>query len=102
MPTTTTAKRIAFGTGLAVGLALGLPAGGWLTAQAHAEPVPTIDRADIPNIEALPICAEEDCSDQPGQIGLWLDRDTGNWWLSVGESSALIIDHTIDTRKQLV
>ena len=102
MPTTTAARRIAFATGLAVGLAIGVPAGGWIS-EAHADPeiVNTIDIADIPNIDALPTCAEEDCSDQPGQIGLWLDRDTGNWWLSVGESSALIIDHTAPAQRSL-
>ncbi|QHB37799.1 hypothetical protein I5G63_gp058 [Mycobacterium phage Imvubu] len=95
MPTTTAAKRIAFGTGLALGLAIGVPAGGWITAQASADPGPaTIDLADIPHPEAIPVCAVEDCSDQPGQIGMWLDTDTGNWWFSTGESSALVIDNT--------
>lgn len=100
MPTTTAAKTVAFATGLAVGLALGIPAGGWIT-EAHADtphvgsgaqPGPaTIDLADFGNIAAIPTCVEEDCSDQPGQIGLWLDRDTGNWYFSTGETSALVI-----------
>ena len=96
MPTTTTAKRVAFATGLAVGLSLGLPAGGWI-ADAHADHIgpTTINLTDIHRIDLLPVCALEDCSDQPNQIGLWLDRDTGNWYFSRGESDyALIIDNT--------
>lgn len=38
----------------------------------------------------IPICQFEDCSDQPSQIGMWKDEDTGNWWVSVGESSYLV------------
>ena len=41
MPTTTTAKAVLFSTGLAVGLALGIPAGGWLADQAHPDDVAT-------------------------------------------------------------
>ncbi|QHB37371.1 hypothetical protein I5G58_gp069 [Mycobacterium phage BirdsNest] len=105
MPTTTAAKTVAFATGLALGLAIGVPAGGWIS-EAHADetethigsgaaPGPaTINLTDFGNIDAIPTCVEEDCSDQPGQIGLWLDRDTGNWWFSTGESSALVIDNT--------
>jgi hypothetical protein len=33
--------------------------------------------------------------DQPAQVGMWLDRDTGNWWLSLGESSLLVIDDSV-------
>jgi hypothetical protein len=40
-------------------------------------------------------CREEDCSDQPGQVGMWLDKDTGNWYLSLGEKSYLVIDDTV-------
>lgn len=36
---------------------------------------------------AYPVCAEEDCSDQPGQIGVWISPDDGERWLSVGEYS---------------
>ncbi|QPX62176.1 hypothetical protein PBI_INDLOVU_61 [Mycobacterium phage Indlovu] len=58
----------------------------------------TINLSEFGNIDAIPTCVEEDCSDQPGQIGLWLDRDTGNWWFSTGETSALVIDDTADAR----
>lgn len=37
MPTTTAARRVAFATGLALGLAIGVPTGGWI-ADAHAQP----------------------------------------------------------------
>lgn len=33
------------------------------------------------------VCAVEDCSDQPGQLGAWQSPRTGLWWISVGESS---------------
>ena len=34
-----------------------------------------------------PVCAFEDCSDQPAGIGVWFDPDTGAAWLSVGDHS---------------
>lgn len=40
----------------------------------------TVDGVDYP------VCDVEDCSDQPGQIGVWFDR-TGAAWLSTGETS---------------
>ncbi|QHB38111.1 hypothetical protein KIY75_gp84 [Mycobacterium phage Noelle] len=42
-----------------------------------------------------PVCFEEDCSDQPGQVGLWQDQDTGNWYLSIGEEGWLVVDDTV-------
>ncbi|AKF14249.1 hypothetical protein SEA_LUCHADOR_85 [Mycobacterium phage Luchador] len=65
----------------AFGLTMAL--GELYTARAHAEPeqVMTVDGVDYP------VCVEEDCSDQPGQIGIWIDQDTGNQWLSLGEES---------------
>ena len=53
-------------------------------ARASADATMTVDGVDYP------VCAVEDCSDQPGQVGVWLDRDTGNWWLSLGERSYLV------------
>jgi hypothetical protein len=67
---------------------------GFGTAHAHAGPgvinltTMTVDGTDYP------VCVMEDCSDQPGQVGLWLDQDTGNWYLSVGETSYLVVDDT--------
>ncbi|UJQ86582.1 hypothetical protein SEA_PENGUINLOVER67_60 [Mycobacterium phage PenguinLover67] len=61
-----------------------------------ARPGPaTINLSEFGNIDAIPVCAVEDCSDQPAQVGLWRDRDTGNWWFSTGpETSWLIVDDT--------
>ena len=62
------------------------------TAEWLPMPCPNEVRlSDIPDIDSLPICTVEDCSDQPGQVGLWLDRDTGNWWLSRGETEFYVI-----------
>ncbi|QJD50293.1 hypothetical protein SEA_IWOKEUPLIKEDIS_90 [Mycobacterium phage Iwokeuplikedis] len=60
---------------------------------ARAEATPTVDLTEAPDV---PVCAVEDCSDQPGQVGMWLDKDTGNWWLSLGEGeSFLVVDDTV-------
>lgn len=31
------------------------------------------------------VCIEEDCSDQPGQIGVWTSKRTGLSYLIIGE-----------------
>lgn len=50
---------------------------------------------DIQGYDSLPVCTVEDCSDQVGQVGLWEDKDTGNWYYSAGEcASYLVIDET--------
>ena len=59
------------------GMVFGTDRGDW--------PVPptrtvTVDGRDYP------VCAVEDCSDQPGQVGVWFDR-SGAAWLSLGEYS---------------
>ena len=46
MPTTTTAKAVLFSTGLAVGIALGVPAGGWMASQAQPEATAIVTPAD--------------------------------------------------------
>lgn len=71
---------------------------GCFTAQWEPMDCPTneILLSEIHNPDMLPICGLEDCSDQPGQVGMWLDRDTGNWWLSLGESSLLVVDDTTE------
>lgn len=38
---------------------------------------------------AYPVCAVEDCSDVPAQLGVWINSD-GQWWWSRGEFSLLI------------
>ena len=79
-------------------------------APAHAEPgtttcyndawtgpKPCVELSQIEDIDTLPVCRVEDCSDQIGQVGLWLDRDTGNWYLERGETQTyLIIDDTTE------
>lgn len=49
---------------------------------ATAEPTAT---ATVDGVD-YPLCVVEDCSDQPGQIGIWTNGD-GEQWLSLGESS---------------
>lgn len=49
----------------------------------HIVQVTTVDGVDYP------LCAEEDCSDQPGQLGVWINSE-GERWLSVGEYSLFI------------
>ena len=61
---------------------------------AHAEPVDTVNLSDVPWIDSLPTCAVEDCSDQPGQVGLWTSRE-GNAYIEIGEGvTVLVIDDT--------
>ncbi|AEL17781.1 hypothetical protein TURBIDO_87 [Mycobacterium phage Turbido] len=76
---------VAFVTTVAT-LALGSP-------KASAD---TVNLSELRTVDGVdyPVCFVEDCSDQPGQIGLWEDKDTGNWWLSLGERSYLVIDDT--------
>ncbi|AGR46499.1 hypothetical protein ODIN_85 [Mycobacterium phage Odin] len=50
-------------------------------ASATPHTTMTVDAVDYP------VCDLEDCSDQPGQVGVWIDPDTGDHWLSVGEIS---------------
>lgn len=54
------------------------------TAYAQPSEVTTVDGVDYP------VCHEEDCSDQPGQIGVWFDR-SGQGWLSLGERSFRVV-----------
>ncbi|AFV51217.1 hypothetical protein First_0087 [Mycobacterium phage First] len=73
-----------------------------VSAMALADPYeasaePTVNLTELRTVDGrdYPVCVEEDCSDQVGQVGIWLDKDTGNWWLSLGEGqSYLVIDDT--------
>ena len=60
-----------------------------LAPAANAEG--TVLLSDIEDITSLPICQLEDCSDQPGQVGLWEDTDTGDWYLSRSASEYYVI-----------
>lgn len=63
---------------------------------AHADPIETINLSEI-DVDQFPVCVQEDCSDQPNQVGMWLDKDTGNWYLELGEvgTTYLVIDDTV-------
>jgi hypothetical protein len=69
--------------------------GQFSTATAYAGPIATVTLSELNGrFDSLPVCAVEDCSDQPLQVGWWLDTDTGNWYVSLGESSVLVVDDT--------
>ena len=69
---------------LAAGFALLAPA--FVATPAWARPSTTTVTVDG---RAYPVCQMEDCSDQPGQIGVWFDVG-GNAWLSVGDHSVYL------------
>ena len=72
----TTASIAAFGVALYVG------------PPADAEPASataTVDGVDYP------LCAVEDCSDQPGQIGIWTNSE-GQQFLELGETITIRIE----------
>jgi hypothetical protein len=50
----------------------------------------TVDGVDYP------VCAEEDCSDQVGQVGVWFSKSTGHWLLELGEHFTRVIDASVD------
>lgn len=54
------------------------------SARAEASRTVTVDGTDYP------VCSEEDCSDQPGQVGVWFSPNDGKAWLSQGEASILV------------
>ncbi|QBJ01170.1 hypothetical protein PBI_ARISSANAE_85 [Mycobacterium phage Arissanae] len=64
--------------------------GAALGAMALADPYEASSTTGTVDGVDYPYCSLEDCSDQPGQVGIWIDRDTGNQWLSLGETSYLI------------
>ena len=75
---------------LKLSLAAAAVAAGTITTatDAHAlDNVPTVTMTVTVDGVDYPVCAEEDCSDRPGQIGVWFDPDTGDAWLSLGETS---------------
>lgn len=66
-------------------MALGIGAAYVNPFTANAAPTVTVDGSDYP------VCAEEDCSDQPNQVGVWFNN--GKAWLSVGDHSLPINDY---------
>jgi hypothetical protein len=75
------------GLGAAVGMAVG-----------HADELDTIRLTDIPNIDALPQCSVEDCSDlRPDEFpAVW--HNDGDWYLAPAHDAPrwlLIVDNTV-------
>lgn len=54
--------------------------------EASAQPTET---ATVDGVD-YPVCVEEDCSDQPGQVGVWTSRE-GKSYLELGEGITLPI-----------
>lgn len=65
-------------------LAAGAAFGAMLLASPDADADPTPVLVTVDGVD-YPLCAEEDCSDQPGQVGVW--RNDGRDWLIVGEDT---------------
>jgi hypothetical protein len=75
------------GLGAAVGMAVG-----------HADELDTIRLTDVPNIDTLPQCSVEDCSDlRPDQFpAVWFND--GDWYLAPAHDAprwTLIVDATV-------
>lgn len=47
-------------------------------------PVNEVSLSHVPWINQLPVCELEDCSDQPGQVGLWTSNE-GIAYIEIGE-----------------
>jgi hypothetical protein len=78
------------------GALMGAAYGGVALAHADTPELPTIDLTDVPDIDSLPVCHVEDCSDVPGQTGVWFSRSTGDWLLERGEDyTRVIVDDTV-------
>ncbi len=58
------------------------------TIVASVVNTPTTTFVTVDGID-YPVCAVEDCSDQVGQVGVWINSK-GQHWLSVGERSYLV------------
>lgn len=76
---------------------------------AYADSVDSVALSDIADINALPMCELEDCSDvatvTDSSPGLWVDGDTGDWYLTFSDRSLVIVDDTatatVDGREYL-
>ena len=67
---TTAIATVAIGTASLFGIA---------SASASPLETTTVDGIDYP------VCMVEDCSDQPGQIGVWTSKNDGRSYLIIGE-----------------
>lgn len=59
--------------------------------EAEAAPLsgPAPNTISYDGVTYYPICELEDCSDQPDQVGVWINSE-GQHWLSLGEFSLLV------------
>ncbi len=57
-----------------------------LSAAALADPPQPTEMVTVDG-QDYPICAVEDCSDQPEQIGVWRSKRTGREFLIIGEAT---------------
>lgn len=78
-------RKLLTGMAFSFGAITGLIVHGGAPCAAQ-EQVPPSSTATVDGVD-YPVCSEEDCSDQPGQVGIWTDPDTGTQWLSLGEQS---------------
>ncbi|QGH80649.1 hypothetical protein SEA_RAHALELUJAH_89 [Mycobacterium phage Rahalelujah] len=70
-----------------------IAAGAALGAMALADPYEASAKpSELVTVDAysFPVCDLEDCSDQPNQIGVWRDSDTGRDFLILGERTYTI------------
>lgn len=61
--------------------------------------MPTVNLSQLPDIDSMPVCHVEDCSDVPAVYagednGLWTNPNTGNTYVECGSFVALVIDDT--------
>jgi hypothetical protein len=61
--------------------------------------VPTIDLTEL-DADSFPECSVEDCSDQADGSGMWLDEDTGDWYLILPNATYLVVDDTVTPHGQ--
>lgn len=62
--------------------------------------LPCVYRSDAPWIVTLPACAAEDCSDQPGQVGVWTSRE-GIAYIEFGEGVTIQVVDDMSPSSQL-
>jgi hypothetical protein len=67
---------------------IAMAAGMYGAPTAYAQPVHDSATVTVDGVD-YPVCAEEDCSDQPGQIGVWTNSE-GDRYLSLGEYSLYV------------
>lgn len=78
------AAPMVMGMSVAIGAEIGPPTYA-IPARADDTVTMTVDGTDYP------VCAEEDCSDQPGQIGVWYSGHLGRWLLELGEGQTYVV-----------